>query len=351
MQASRLLSILMLMQSHERMTAATLARMLEVSERTILRDIDQLSAAGVPLWSERGRQGGFRLRPGWSTQLTGMTESESQALLLAGLPGPATELGLGEAAVSARLKMVASLPSSLREQAAQVADRLHIDPVDWYRTPDAPAFLREVADAVWNARRLRVRYASWRKTAWRELEPLGLVLKGGGWYVVARSVPVAPVDADEEPGGRQPKRSRRHRGAALDTTSEPRTYRLASVLAVEAGRGGFRRPRDFDLARFWAASAARFEAELSPLQALVRVSPLAMEWLLNARSRFVTSPLDPADGSERPGWTRGVLALESEEQGARRILGFGGEVEVLAPAPLRARVAALATLAGQLHSG
>ncbi|MDP3615481.1 MAG: HTH domain-containing protein, partial [Rubrivivax sp.] len=133
MKASRLLSILMLLQSHERMTAAALAQALEVSERTILRDMDHLSAAGVPVWAERGREGGFCLRPGWSTQLTGMTEAEAHALLLAGLPGPATELGLGEAALSARLKLVASLPTPLREQAAEVADRLHIDPVDWYR--------------------------------------------------------------------------------------------------------------------------------------------------------------------------------------------------------------------------
>src|SRR5947209_6268105 len=117
MKASRLLSILMLLQARGRMTAAALARATEVSERTILRDIDQLSAAGVPLWGERGRQGGFQLREGWSTRLTGMTEAEAGALLLAGLPGPATELGLGAAAASARLKMIASLPSGWREQA------------------------------------------------------------------------------------------------------------------------------------------------------------------------------------------------------------------------------------------
>jgi predicted DNA-binding transcriptional regulator YafY len=138
---------------------------MEVSERTILRDIDQLSAAGVPLWGARGRQGGFQLREGWSTQLTGMTEPEAHALLLAGLPGPATELGLGAAAASARLKMVASLPSGWREQADRVGQRLHIDSVDWYRAQDAPKFLREVADAVWRARRIEVRYESWKGEA------------------------------------------------------------------------------------------------------------------------------------------------------------------------------------------
>ena len=141
MKASRLLSILMLLQANGRMTAGALARALEVSERTVLRDIDQLSAAGVPLWGERGHQGGFQLQPGWTTQLTGMTGDEANALLFAGLPGPATALGLGEAAASARLKLVASVPAPWRDSAAVVAARLHIDPLDWYREPDNPAFL------------------------------------------------------------------------------------------------------------------------------------------------------------------------------------------------------------------
>jgi predicted DNA-binding transcriptional regulator YafY len=187
MPSSRLLSILMLLQTHGRLTAPALARALEVSTRTILRDVDQLSAAGVPLWGERGRQGGFQLREGWSTQLTGLTEPESQALLLAGMPGAATDLGLGTAAASARLKMVASLPAEWRAQAERVGARLHVDPVDWYRAKETPTCLREMAEAVWQAQRMAVRYESWRGQAERVLEPLGLVLKAGTWYVVARS--------------------------------------------------------------------------------------------------------------------------------------------------------------------
>ena len=315
MKASRLLSILMLLQSHEQMTAGALAKALEVSERTILRDMDQLSAAGVPVWAERGREGGFRLRAGWSTQLTGMTESESKALLLAGLPGAATELGLGGAALSARLKLVASLPAPLREQAAKVADRLHIDPVDWYRAPDKPNGLLEVADAVWRSKRIRVRYASWNKTSWRELEPFGLVLKAGAWYVAAR-----------EAGQR-----------------EVRSYRLASVLASTPGRGSFRRPPGFDLASYWRESSARFEAELRPLQARVRVTARALNWLSHTRSRFVEVAEGGHDGA---GWRTLLLALESVEHGARQTLGFGGEVQVIEPAALRALVA---DLARQIH--
>jgi len=304
MQASRLLSILMLLQARGRLTAGALAQALEVSERTVLRDIDQLSAAGVPLWGERGRQGGFQLREGWSTQLTGMTEPEAQALLLAGLPGPATELGLGAAAASARLKMVASLPGEWREQADRVGQRLHIDPVDWYRAQDAPKFLREVADAVWRARRIEVRYESWRGKAWRVLEPLGLVLKAGAWYLVARAVDAAPAKGDGV-----------------------RTYRLASLLELKLG-GAFRRPKSFDLARNWQASAARFESELRSVEVRARVTPRCLKWLVNARVPCTDAVEDEV-----------TIRVESVEQGARQLLAFGDEIEVLSPPALRERLA------------
>ena len=310
MKASRLLSILMLLQARGRMTAAMLAQAMEVSQRTILRDIDQLSAAGVPLWGERGRQGGFQLREGWSTQLTGMTEPEANALLLAGLPGPATELGLGAAAASARLKMVASLPSAWREQADRVGQRLHIDPVDWYRAQDTPKFLRVVADAVWHGRRLSVDYDSWRGTARRELEPLGLVLKAGAWYLVA-----ATVDRDGV-----------------------RIYRLASLRDLKTSGRTFKRPRGFDLARTWQESAARFESTLRQLQARVRVSPRGLTWLINARTQVVAAPAVATARLGRPDWHEVLMPIESIEQGARQLLGFGAEIEVVEPAELRAEL-------------
>lgn len=321
MKASRLLSILMLLQANGRMTAGALARALEVSERTILRDIDQLSAAGVPLWGERGHQGGFQLQPGWTTRLTGMTGDEANALLLAGLPGPATALGLGEAAASARLKLVASVPTPWRDSAAVVADRLHIDPLDWYREPDNPAFLREAAQAVWRGRRLRVAYASWRGTSERELEPLGLVLKAGAWYLAAREAGQAEV----------------------------RTWRLASVRGLTVLGTGFRRPRGFDLARHWQASLAQFEAARRPLRACVLASPRALVWLANARLPGV--PTNAPPHSRIPsGWVCIALPFESVEQGARQILGYGGEVEAIEPAALRAEVQRLAEAVVKRHA-
>ena len=310
MKASRLLSILMLLQARGRMTADALARAVEVSPRTILRDVDQLSAAGVPLWGERGRQGGFQLRAGWSTHLTGMTEPEATALLLAGLPGPATELGLGAAAASARLKLLASLPTEWREQADRVGERLHVDPLDWYRARDTPKFLRELADAVWHARRIGVNYESWRGSAKRELEPLGLVLKAGAWYLVART-------------------------AGKETV---RTYRLASMLDLRSSGRTFKRPRSFDLARTWAESSARFESELRKLHARVRVSPRGMKWLNNARIPAVALLTEGRRTSARRDWHDVQMPIESIEQGARQVLSFGAEIEVIEPPELRAEV-------------
>lgn len=322
MKASRLLSILMLLQARGRLTAAALAQAMEVSPRTIQRDIDQLSAAGVPLWGERGRQGGFQLREGWSTQLTGMTEPEANALLLAGLPGPATELGLGAAAASARLKLVASLPDGWREQATRVGERLHIDPVDWYRTQDSPQHLRDVADAVWHGRTLGMDYESWRGPARHDIEPLGLVLKAGAWYVVARSC------------GRE---------GVL-------TFRIASILALQPGGCAFRRPKGFDLAQAWRTTTERFESALRPLQATLRASPRALGWLRNARLPVTVLPDDGDAGGDALGWREVLVAVESVEQGARQLLGFGPELQVLAPRALRDELLRQAQAVLALHA-
>jgi predicted DNA-binding transcriptional regulator YafY len=316
MKSSRLLSILMLLQARGRTTAKALAAATEVSERTILRDIDELSAAGVPVWGERGAQGGFQLREGWSTRLTGMTEEEASALLLAGLPAAAMDLGLGGAAASARLKLIASVPTPWREQASRVAERLHIDPLDWYRSRDTPAFLREAAEAVWSTRRIDVQYRSWSGASRRTLEPLGLVLKGGAWYLVARE-------------------------AAGKGT---RSYRLASMLGLEVTGRAFRRPSGFDLASYWRESSAKFEAQLRPLSARVHASPRAMVWLSNTRhDHEVIRPPSGSGHRARGRWQEVLLPIESIEHGARELLSYGPEIEALEPPELRTEVRRMAT--------
>jgi predicted DNA-binding transcriptional regulator YafY len=310
MKASRLLSVLMLLQARGHMTAPALAEALEVSERTILRDIDQLSAAGVPLWGDRGRNGGFQLRAGWSTQLTGLTEPEANALLLAGLPSAATELGLGAAAASVRLKMMASLPAEWREQADRVGARLHVDSVDWYRSQETPVYVRDLADAVWNSFKIKIKYESWNGVVNRELEPLGLILKAGAWYIAARGLADTKV----------------------------RIYRVSNVLEMQSSRKHFKRPTKFDLADYWQESAKRFETELYRLQAKVRVSPRAMKWLLNARTKVTVLPPETKRKKGKTDWNDVLMSIESVEHGARQLLAFGGEIEVLEPSELRAKI-------------
>lgn len=308
MRASRLLSILMLLQSRGRLTAPALAAELEVSVRTVLRDMDQLSAAGVPVFAERGREGGFQLRPGWSTQLTGLTETEAQALFLAGLPSAATELGLGNASSSARLKVLASLPEALRAGAARVTARLHIDAMDWYRSAASPPHLQAVAHAVWQQRQLLLHYDGWTRTTQRVVRPLGLVLKAGVWYLVA--LPEA------EPA--------------------PRTYRLSSILTLTLLDQTFETPKDFDLARHWRASTQRFEQAIYRTTATLRASTLGLRLLKELSSAVAEAVTRTARAdADAPQRSQVTVPIESLPHAARQFLGLGTEVEVLHPAELR----------------
>ncbi len=224
MRADRLLSLLLLLQNRGLMTAPGLAAELEVSVRTVYRDIEALGAAGVPVRAERGPQGGYRLMAGYRTRLTGLTDAEAGSLFLAGLPGPAGDLGLGAVLASAQLKVEAALPGELADQARRVRERFHLDAPAWFRDADPVPHLERIAGAVWERRVLRTRYRRWRGEVDREVRPLGLVLKGGIWYLVAlsegvvRTYRVSRFQAVEEtgevftrPAGRTPPSTRRGR--------------------------------------------------------------------------------------------------------------------------------------------
>lgn len=345
MNSSRLLSILMMLQARNGMTSVALAQALEVSERTILRDIDRLSAAGVPVWGERGRNGGYRLREGWSTQLTGLTADETQALFLAGLPGPAAELGLGAAALSSRTKVVAGLPAEWRDRASRVLERLLIDPNDWYRQQETPEFLREVVDAVWSGRRIAIRYRSWERSRSREVEPLGVVLKGGAWYLVARSVDSAKASTTKTSAAKNAtakaataKAATTKAAAAKTAGDKIATYRIANILAFESLGPIFKRPKRFDLTTYWRESLARFEADLVRSRARVALTEQGETWLANLRIKAVPVP----DTAATPGWREYWVAIESVEHGARQWLSFGDQVRVLEPPELRRRAIELA---------
>lgn len=316
MRADRLLTLLLLLQSTGRMTAGELAAHLEVSERTVYRDVDALLAAGVPLYAESGPGGGYRLVQGYRTRLTGMTRHEAQALTLAGLPGPAADLGLGSVAASAQLKLVAALPPDLAAHARRVSSRFHLDTATWYRTPDEAPHLTTIAEATWSERLVEMRYRRWREP--REVErvvaPLGLVLKSGAWYVVALV------------------------GERIST------FRVSEVRSARLG-DRFDRPVGFDLARHWQTAVAGFERRQQfQGEAVVLASPRGHELLTQHSSQVVASaasttatPVDePAD------WLRVVLPIETVEHAALELLRFGAEIEVIEPAALRDRIAEIA---------
>src|SRR6187455_1004454 len=159
MRASRLISLLLLLQTRGQMTAAELATELEVSERTVHRDIEALSGAGIPVYAARGRHGGVALVEGYRTRLTGMTAEEAEALFLSGVPGPAAELGLGTVMAAARLKVLAALPPELRSRASRLVERFHLDATGWFKTGEETPFLPMLAEAVWDGRVLEVIYS------------------------------------------------------------------------------------------------------------------------------------------------------------------------------------------------
>jgi predicted DNA-binding transcriptional regulator YafY len=306
MLASRLLSTLMLLQSRGRMTAPDLARELEVSIRTVYRDIDQLSAAGIPVTADRGRSGGFHLLNGFRTQLTGLTEAEAEALMLAGLPGPAAELGLADRMASARLKLMAALPQGMRPE--RVATRFHLDATGWFRATEPVALLPIVAGAVWSERWLSVRYRQGQDSHEVKIGPLGLVLKAGVWYVVAL------------------------RGAAL------RTYRASQILAAVALDENFQRPADFDLAAHWSKSSREYELGNYRGTAMVKLSPRGRS-LIGLLGPYVEAAVAKTAGRpDKHGWIRCTIPVESGDFGIRELLRLGEEVEILEPAAFRSQV-------------
>jgi len=316
MQASRLLSMLLLLQTRGRQSAPALARALEVSVRTVYRDIDQLSAAGVPVWGEQGRHGGFQLREGWRTQLTGLTVPEARAIFMTGLPGPAAELGLGEAMATAQLKLLAALPADWQADAQQVASRFHLDAIDWFRSAAPPPQLKAVAEAVWLSQRLSLRYESWQGVGQRVVEPLGLVLKAGTWYMAARRGDAASRQQDSPP-------------------NEARVYRLSAIQSLELLPETFQRPPQFDLAAWWAQAAKRFEAGVYRDQARLLLTETGLRRLLQFSPRVAEAALDSAEPTDEAGWVQVQVPIESVEHAAREMLRLGPHAQVLAPPALR----------------
>ena len=307
MRASRLVSLLLLLQARGQMTAAELARELEVSERTVHRDVEALSASGVPIYAERGTHGGIRLVDGYRTRLTGMTGDEAEALFLAGIPGPAAELGLGTVVAAAQLKILASLPPELRTRASRLVERFHLDAGEWFRASQPVPHLGALSEAVWDGAPDRhPRTTATAVVVRRELEPLGLVLKAGIWYVVARV-----------------------------TTRSARIASRESSRSSPGARRSSARPSST-----WPATGPnpppRSSATCRAIDVVVRVRPDRLDRLRAAVGNAVVDAAEYLADPDPDGWLRLRVRLDWPDEAARRLLAAGRWVEVLEPADVRA---------------
>ena len=298
------MSLLLLLQTRGQLTAPELAEELEVSVRTVYRDVEALSAAGVPVYAEAGRGGGFRLVEGYRTRLTGLSAKEAEALLLGGTAGPVGELGLGTVFAAAQAKLLAAMPKEVADRAFVVRQRFHLDSAGWFKSSRVPAHLAPVATAVWEGRRLEVVYRHYDSEleAERVLDPLGLVLKGGVWYLVA----------------------------ARD--GETRTYRISRIRSARILTEESSRPPDFDLPKYWAESVSRFEVGAPRLAVTFQATSRAIAAL--QRHGYQTEPVEPS----ARGKVQATITFDDMDTAVRELMPLGGAVEVLDPHDLRDRL-------------
>ncbi len=304
MKSDRLLSVLLLMQARGRVTERELAERLEVSQRTIHRDLEALSASRVPVVALRGSQGGWELEKGWRTQVPGLDEAELRALLMA-QPRVVGHPRLAAAAESALNKLMAALPGPMREQAAAMRERLHVDPTGWWETGEDLSMLSIVQDAVAGERQLAFDYVrgDGQRSA-RSVDPLGLVAKGTTWYLVGRGA------------------------------SGLRTFRVSRMTGVTVLASGFERPAKFDLAEYWARTTAELAGRRKRFSVVLALTPAAAQMLTG---RCPTSPIAvPRNTGPIPdGWVTLRAEFDDEEFARFVVLGLGTRARALEPVEFR----------------
>jgi len=295
MRADRLMSMLLLLDTHRRLTAKDLARRLEVSERTVYRDLDALSAAGIPVYAERGNGGGCRLTDGYRLRLTGLTTAEAQVLSLPGPPRVLADLGLTHTARDAVSKLLRALPAAVRTDAASAHQRILVDAAGWDAPHETVEHLGALQQAVWSQQRIAIGYSRGDGTVVeRVVDPLGLVAKGSVWYLVGS------VDGSV------------------------RVYRAARVQAARLTGEPAQRPSEFDLAAFWAESSAEFKANIPRYTVRVRATPAARAALAQMRRVRI-------DHDE--------VSFDTRDEAVATLLGRGAAVEVIEPGDLRQEIA------------
>jgi len=314
MRADRLLSILMLLQTRGQMTAQQLSEELEVSVRTIYRDLDALSAAGVPVYAERGPGGGCALLDSYRTTLTGLTQDEVHALFMLSIPAPLAELGVDQELRAALLKLAAALPDARRHDEARARQRIHLDSEGWFETKEPVPHLQTIQQALWQDRKLDITYRLPREAqAGWSIEPYGLVAKGNTWHLVCVR------------------------------DGHMRVYRVSRVLDATVMPETFERPASFNLVAFWRDWCAQVEENRPHYPVTVRVAPDLTPWLPYFFGAQIRDQIAGAGPPDAEGWITITLSFETLEDARERILGFGRAMEVMSPQALRNTVFDYAT--------
>ena len=310
MRADRLLSIVLLLQAHQQMTSRDLASRLEVSERTIHRDMEALSGAGIPVVAARGLGGGWSLLGEYRTTLTGLTEAEIQSLFVTKPTKLLADLHLEKAADGAQLKLLASLPTAFRQGAERARQRIHIDVSGWSKREEAVPFLPILQEALWLERKLNIKYERGEncEPVDRVLSPLGLVAKGSVWYLVA--------SVDES----------------------VRNYRVSRISHAEILDEPASIPRDFNLGDYWEQSATTFKSSVPKYLATFWVSP-SVVLRLNFAGRFAR--VNETDETDARGWKKVHVGFDVEEMACEYAVSFGPNLEVIEPLALREKVVAM----------
>ncbi|MNW42948.1 HTH domain protein [compost metagenome] len=315
MRADRLLSILLLLQNNRKMSSRQLAEKLEVSERTIFRDIESLCSAGIPIHAERGSQGGWVLAESYRTNLTGMSEHEISSLLISNYSTLLDDLGIQKHFDSAYQKLLSSTPDAIRRDADITRQRIHIDGVGWHKSEEAFPWLSTVQEAVWSEQKLDIVYKKDDATVKRIVHPLGLVAKRNVWYMVAES-----------------------EGA-------PRTYRISRLIEARLLNETFERPDHFNLAGFWEQSTLEFKSNLPKYSAQVRLTESRLTRL--KQERYVKLLHIKQDS---PGFVVADLEFHTLESAGEILLSCGRDAQVLKPFELREYVIAEAAAICSLYS-
>jgi len=307
MRADRLLSIVLLLQTNHQLSSRSLAERLEVSERTIHRDMDALSGAGIPVVAERGSSGGWSLLGQYRTNLTGLNESEIESLFFAPSPKLLSDLKLQRASEGALLKLLAALPAMHRHGAERARRRIYVDSSGWARKDESVPLLPLIQDAIWSEKKIRITYERGPdcESVERELDPLGLVAKGSAWYLV---------------------------GAVAGSLRSYRISRISQVVVLDVGSVT---PDDFDLASYWQESSSTFKTTLPKYQATFRVSPAVFP-RLHFAGRFarVGEVIERNDD----GWLTVEVGFDVEEMACEYALGFGANLKVVSPISLKEKV-------------